>query len=131
MGIISDLIKDFQNRPRIFDFRSQTTALQGPTGYEPITAKTTNEVQKSAPVIARELGQYPISRPEYENISNPYEWHQAVVTQKMANAKAYNDQKTVSSPYNIQSEFSMEPPKLNTGSAELPSNAYNKNVLFR
>src|SRR5579875_3589739 len=152
MGIISDLIKDLQNRPRIFDFRSQTTALQGPTGYEPTTAKTskvstteqpaapyhnprgnlpTNEIPEGAVAVGREIGQYPVIHPEFENISSPYEWHQALVAQNMADAKAQIDQRRSQSVYNISHEYGSEPARSNSEPSQLPSNVYNRNVSFR
>ena len=123
-GIFRELLNEIQNRPRLFNFRNQP-APEMPEKEQPKKA-TSNE-----PVVLREQGQYPGIHPEYENVSNPFEWHQALVTQKMAKAKEYNEQQTVSSPYNIPSEYSYEPAKSDSGSSRLPSNKYNRNVLFR
>ena len=152
MGIISDLIKDFQNRPRIFDFRTMpgiTTATTLPrTTTEPMSSTRTeepfqsargnlptNELPKNPVAVARELGspgEYPITRPEFENVTDPYEWHQRMVNDKIAEAQAYANQKSAEMTINkIGNIYTPDPPKIDNPAANLTPNVYNSSVRFR
>lgn len=126
MGILAELLNDIAaNRPRLLNFRNARSQAEIPT---PQTSK------ESIPetLALKEAGQYPYSRPEYENITDPFEWHQQMVRDRLARAKAYQDRKSAQMSVNkVSYQYSDSPPNPSEGAANLSPNLYNASVKFR
>lgn len=131
LELLNELRSQIQNRPRLLNFRNQAAAA--PAKEE--TAWGSNRETAEEPFLTfKDNGgaSYPISHPEFEYVTSPADYHQAILEQEIQKSQSYLAQKTAEMSVNkVSNQVSSEPTRADMSPAVLPLNIYYRDLIFR